>query len=59
MTGENYDVVVDVISIWLINDLDNNLKSAIHTHMRDLFARNLHEQQEQSSKKRQALLMQK
>ena len=59
MTGENYEVVVDVMCIWLINDLDNNLKSAIHTHMRDLFARNLHEQQEQSLKKRQALLFKK
>uniref|UniRef100_A0A7E4VZU9 TYR_PHOSPHATASE_2 domain-containing protein n=1 Tax=Panagrellus redivivus TaxID=6233 RepID=A0A7E4VZU9_PANRE len=46
--GENYEVIVDLIAIWLTNEVNVNVKSAIHNHMRDLFARNLSEQEREA-----------
>ncbi|KAH7693807.1 hypothetical protein AAVH_39153 [Aphelenchoides avenae] len=50
LTGENYDAVTELMATWITNDVHPDVKSAIHAHMRDLFARNLREQEEQSQR---------
>lgn len=48
LMGENYDIVVELVTVWLLNEMDEEVKAAVHSHMRDLFARNLREQEQQS-----------
>lgn len=45
ISGENYDTLTELISYWLTGDVFNDVKSAIYCHMRELFARNMHQQE--------------
>lgn len=56
LCGENYDTVVELITYWLINDYQNfEIKAAVLAHMRDLFARNMRQQEQQAAKWRQQI----
>ncbi|KAI6187416.1 hypothetical protein M3Y98_00241000 [Aphelenchoides besseyi] len=47
---QNYDVVTDLITYWLLNDVPNDVKACVHAHLRSLYARNLKEQEQQAER---------
>lgn len=49
LTGENYDSVVDLLTFWFAGDSNRDVKQAIYCHMRDLFARNMRQQEQQAT----------
>ncbi|CAK5039578.1 unnamed protein product [Meloidogyne enterolobii] len=46
---ENYDSVVDLLTFWFAGDSNRDVKQAIYCHMRDLFARNMRQQEQQAT----------
>jgi hypothetical protein len=52
LAGENYDIVVELLCHWTTGDVQPEVKSAFRAHMRDLFARNMREQEEQAQRLR-------
>ncbi|KAI1702395.1 dual specificity phosphatase, catalytic domain-containing protein [Ditylenchus destructor] len=49
LSGENYDVLSDLITYWLTGDVNGDVKNAVHGHMRDLYARNMQQQEKQAA----------
>ncbi|CAK5048693.1 unnamed protein product [Meloidogyne enterolobii] len=52
---ENYDSVVDLLTFWFAGDSNRDVKQAIYCHMRDLFARNMRQQEQQATAWRQRM----
>uniref|UniRef100_A0A915EDK0 Uncharacterized protein n=1 Tax=Ditylenchus dipsaci TaxID=166011 RepID=A0A915EDK0_9BILA len=50
LTGENYDIVIELITYWLTGDVIGDVKAAVHNHMRDLYARNMRQMEQQAAK---------
>ena len=48
LTGENYEVCSTLVAGWIFGPHCPELKATVHNYMRDLFARNLREQEQQS-----------
>lgn len=48
LTVENYEIVASLIPTWMLEEITNEAKMAVHGHMRDLYARNLKQQEEQA-----------
>ncbi|CAD5220198.1 unnamed protein product [Bursaphelenchus okinawaensis] len=48
LTEQNYDIVTELITLWMLGDVVNDVKQAVHGHMRDLYARNLKQQEAQA-----------
>lgn len=55
LSGENYDILTDLITYWLTGNVYNDVKSAVYCHMRELFARNMHQQELQAEQYRRQL----
>ncbi|CAD5227025.1 unnamed protein product [Bursaphelenchus xylophilus] len=48
LTEQNYDIVTELITFWMLGDVVNDVKQSVHGHMRDLYARNLRQQEAQA-----------
>ncbi|KAL3070484.1 hypothetical protein niasHT_032274 [Heterodera trifolii] len=55
LTGENYDTMVDLLTFWFVGDNNRDVKQALYCHMRDLFARNMRQQEQQAAEWRRRM----
>uniref|UniRef100_A0A914IDW8 Uncharacterized protein n=1 Tax=Globodera rostochiensis TaxID=31243 RepID=A0A914IDW8_GLORO len=55
LTGENYDTLVDLLTFWFTGDNNRDVKQAVYCHMRDLFARNMRQQEQQAAEWRRRM----
>ncbi|KAI3412029.1 Protein tyrosine phosphatase domain-containing protein 1 [Globodera pallida] len=52
---ENYDTLVDLLTFWFTGDNNRDVKQAVYCHMRDLFARNMRQQEQQAAEWRRRM----